>query len=181
MRAPQTAFREAIAARLANVAPTVFGMVERASADHWPRYSWRTVDSADAKRNRPVVNGGAFEFIGTEETTFEVEVWGKTEEDAWIMRLLLFKAMNQECENGGWKWGRTAVIEPPVVDDGYALLVTLSVFLMVPDVDIPAAPIDGNTAAGTEKVEHPEVEILGWALDPTGAVTGDGTLTGGEG
>lgn len=187
MRAPHVAFREAVALKLANTAPTVASETDRAQHARAPRFGWLTVGADDATRASPRFNGGTEEYSGTDAVAFEVECWGYDEESAWIMRLALITALRDVTNARGYKLGQTRVVEPPVNNDGYALLTSFVVMIATPDLVIPSAPlapisVDDDrgdlTTIETKTIDTASLE--GWSFDAAGAVSGDGKLTAEE-
>lgn len=168
------AFREAVAAKLANVAPTV--SEERGRAEHGrpPRYGWKTIGAEGDTAKRPKVNGGASPTSGVDLVSFEVEVWGPTEDTAWLMRGALFTAL-RDVTDASFKVGATSVAPEPVNDDGYVLLVVFSVSLASPEIVIPILPVDPNDF-DLSPLAIEEVEIETVDIDDTEAAPGDGML-----
>lgn len=168
---------DGIAAQLVHVAPMVKSAKELARFTTLPRYVW--VRTAVAPSTRKHSDAGSLQEDAYENA---IHCEAKSEADAEAMRRALIQAARLVVKGGNYREGRSEWIEPDDVQNGtFALVVPMTIFVQLPKATLPASPVPGgtpNTVVTTDKPAEVQVDTV--EIDPSGAVSGDGELQGGE-
>ena len=149
------------------VAPTRFGDVFLADNTLAPpRYVWvRTGDT--------VVKAQYLDYpksvIGQVDAAVEVHCWGKSEEQAETLRIMLINALTNHVSRDSWDFGAANWVEPEHMQGGFVCTQSVTFRLPIPAVTLPTSP--------NEAVRDVDAEVLITAIDHEASeVSGDGEI-----
>lgn len=189
MKSPYGAVVAAVGTALQYVAPTLRSEESRSSHDPPPRYVWWSPKFQPSKRRTTTINGGDEPTLCEGEFTAFVDCWGGTEDDAWSMAVALMQATRDVLCGGNYSLSNADLEEPRPYTLGHVYTMQLSLFLLIPEVDIATVAAGINSATGyadaaaqVTPVAYDTVETpWTWEFDSSDGVGGDGKLTAGEG